>query len=144
MRGRRWGWTVVALVALGAAACSSGSTGAPSATSTGRVPSSRLTATEESLSWFAAVNAKDRDASLAHFAPQARDTADWDDGDVSRWPTFTDVRCTPQGVATTTAATVHCTFVSHGDPSSAGDTFWTIDYRRTSGGPWLITNYGQP
>ena len=82
-------------------------------------------------------------ASLAHFMPQARYRADWLNGDVNQWPTFTNVQCRPQRNATSTAM-VHCTFRSHGDPSSAGDTFWTIDLQRASGGAWLITGYGQP
>jgi hypothetical protein len=101
-----------------------------------------LHSVEESASWFGAVNAKDRTASLAYFIPQDRYLADWTGG-VSHWPTFTNVKCSSTSSASSTAS-VRCTFQSHGDPSSAGDTFWTIDMQRTTGGPWLINSYGQP
>jgi hypothetical protein len=107
------------------------------------MPSSHLTAVEEATSWFEAVNAKDRTASLAYFIPQDRFLADWNGGDVSHWPTFTNVNCISISSASSTAG-VRCTFESRGDPSSAGDTFWSIDMQRASGGPWLITDYGQP
>ena len=139
---RRLQWLGLIAVAIGAVGCSSTS-GAPTTTTLGYVPTSHLTATEESLSWIEAVNAKDRSASLAHFSPQARDQGDWYDGNVSKWPTFTNVKCEPQSRITSTA-TIHCTFKSHGDASSAGDTFWTVDLHRSSGGTWLITGYGQP
>jgi hypothetical protein len=126
------------LAALVVAGCSS----TPSASTVNHMPSSHFTAVEESASWFGAVNAKDRTASLAYFIPQDRYLADWTGG-VSHWPTFTNVKCASISSASSTAS-VRCTFESHGDPSSAGDTFWSIDLQRTSGGPWLINSYGQP
>jgi hypothetical protein len=62
---------------------------------------------------------------------------------VSHWPTFTNVNCISTSPASSTAS-VRCTFKSHGDPTSAGDTFWSIDMQRAPGGTWLITDYGQP
>ncbi len=107
------------------------------------MPNSHMTAVEEAASWFMAVNAKDRTASLAHFAPQARNQADWDGGDASRWASFSNVKCSPISGSTTTAV-VNCTFHSHGgDGSSAGDTFWGVELHRIPGGPWLIVDYGQ-
>jgi hypothetical protein len=131
--------TGFALTALIAAGCSS----TPSASMMNHMPSSNLTAVEESASWFEAVNAKDRTASLAYFIPQDRFLADWNGGDVSHWPTFANVNCRSIS-RTSSTASVRCTFASHGDPSSAGDTFWSIDLQRASGGPWLINSYGQP
>ena len=131
------------MTGLGVAGCSS----VPSAPTVSHVPSSHLTPVEEAASWFGAVNAKDRTASLAYFAPQDRYLADWYGGDVSHWGTFTNVKCSPASSRASSAsltASVRCTFESHGDPSSAGDTFWSIDMQRTFGGPWLITDYGQP
>jgi hypothetical protein len=128
-----------ALTALVAAGCSS----TPSASTVNHMPSRHLTAVEESASWFEAVNAKDRTASLAYFIPQDRHLADWNGGDVSHWPTFTNVNCNSIR-STSSTASVRCTFASHGDPSSAGDTFWSIDMQRAPGGPWLINSYGQP
>jgi hypothetical protein len=131
------------LVVLGAAGCSSG-TSSPPTTTLGVNPNSHLTAVEEATSWFKAINAKNREASLAHYEANTRyNIGDWNYGDVSQWPTFTNVDCKPVS-STTSTATVRCTFRSHGDASSAGDTFWTITYRRASDGPWLITSYGQP
>jgi hypothetical protein len=126
------------------AGCSTTAT-TPTATTVGVEPSSHFTAAQESVSWFKAVNAKDRSASLAHFTPQAaRNQGDWEDGDVSLWPTFTDLHCIGQRRSASTAL-VLCTFESHGDPSSADDTFWHIDLHRSSPGAlWLITAYGQP
>ena len=104
------------------------------------MPSVHLTAVQEAESWFQAVNAKDRDAFLAHFDPSSRRQADWYRGDVSLWA-YTDVRC--NGTSAGSMALVHCTFKSHGDMSSSSDTFWNIELHRTNGGPWLITGYGQ-
>jgi hypothetical protein len=133
----------LAVVVLGAAGCSSGSSSPPT-TTPGDEPNTHLTPVEEATSWFKAIDAKNLEASLAHFEADARYTiGDWNDGDVSRWPTFTNVACTSVS-GTTATATVRCTFRSHGDPSSAGDTFWTITLRRQSAGAWLITGYGQP
>jgi hypothetical protein len=140
---RRLGLVGLALLALAAAGCSSGSASLPTSTTLGGMPNTHLTAVEEAASWFRAVNAKNRTASLAHFAPQARDQGNWDGGDVSQWPTFSNVKCSPISSSSTTA-NVNCTFHSHGgDGSSGGDTFWGVELHRTPGGPWLIVNYGQ-
>ena len=141
LRVRGLGWAGLAVIALGAAGCSSGST-FPSITTPGDKPNSHLTAVQEAGSWFKAINAKDRTASLDHFNPEARYMGDWNGGLTTRWPTFTNVNCTPFR-SSTSSSTVHCTFRSHGDPSSAADTFWNVELHRTVGGPWLITNYGQ-
>ena len=134
---RRLGWAGLAVLALAAAGCSSGSS-SPSTTRLGDRPSSHLTAVQEATSWFKAINAKDRTAWLAHFSSQAQDMADW----TPPWPTFTNVHCKPWRTSASMAV-VTCTFRSHGDPSSAADTFWNVELHRAAGGPWLITNYGQ-
>jgi hypothetical protein len=48
---------------------------------------------QATLSWFAAVNAKDRAAAVAHFVPADEDMMDWGNGDTSTWPAFTRLRC---------------------------------------------------
>ncbi len=129
-------------VTLGVAGCTSSTTVSPTTSTLGVSPTVHLTPVQESESWFKAVNMKDSAASLAHFNPQNRDQADWNNGDVTQWPTFSNVSCSPSQIEATTAI-VHCAFQSHGDPSSANDTFWNVEFHRTPGGPWLITNYGQ-
>ena len=130
------------MLALGPAGCLSNQQAGSTTTALGVMPNVHLTAVQESESWFKALNAHNRAASLAHFAPGHRSMADWNGGDVSQWPTFTNVSCS-MVTGPIARGTVHCTFKSHGDPSSAGDTFWNVEGNRTAGGPWLITNYGQ-
>lgn len=94
------------------------------------------------MSWFNAINQKNLTASLSHFEADTRYMGEWNGDDVLAWPTFTNVQCRPysrQG----NEAVVYCSFNSHKDPSSANDTFWTVELHERSGGPWLITNYGQ-
>ena len=77
----------------------------------------------------------------------------WDEGDVAMWPHFENVKCLriahpPVGLPTTpTNTTVLCTFhvVSSpgGDESAIDDNFWSVSFHRSTGGPWLIDNYGQ-
>jgi len=133
----------VSLIAcvLSAAGCSSGTIAAP-ATTVGNTPTIHLTPTQEAVSWFNTINQKNLTASLSHFQAGARYMGEWSGDDVQVWPTFTNVRCSPyshQG----NEAVVYCSFKSHGDPSSANDTFWSVELHRVSGSSWLITNYGQ-
>jgi hypothetical protein len=89
---RRLAFAGVVLVVLGAAGCSSG-TSSPPTTTLGVNPNSHLTAVEEATSWFKAINAKNREASLAHYEADTRyNIGDWNNGDVSHWATFTNVR----------------------------------------------------
>jgi hypothetical protein len=131
----------LALLALAESGCSSRAS-SPSTTTLGDTPNIHLTAVQEATSWFKAINAKDRTASLDHFNPQSRYMGDWNGGLTAMWPTFTNVDCTPFR-SSATSSTVHCTFISHGDPPSAGDTFWNVELHRAADDPWLITNYGQ-
>jgi hypothetical protein len=107
-------------------------------------PAASLTAVQQSVGWFQAINAKDRSASLAYFTPQARSQGDWDFGDVGQWATFKGVKCRSLAETALTART-YCTFNSFGgDGTTVADKFWSIEWHRASGGPWLITGYGQP
>jgi hypothetical protein len=114
----------------------------------GATSSSSFTPTQEAISWFQAVNRHDLSASLAHFEPAQRHMGDWDRGETPVWGHFENVRCQPAGVQTSTEALVRCTFhfiaSPGGDNSAIGDTFWTVHFHRSSGGLWLIENYGQP
>ena len=109
-------------------------------------PSAFDSPTTATLSWFAAVNHKDRSASLAHFETGSAEIADWGTGP-SSWPTFSAVECKDGTEATsdrTTGARIHCTFresdaPSVGQPSS----WWDVYLRRQQDGRWLIYSYGQ-
>lgn len=129
-------------------ACSTGTVATDSTGTTLPVaPHPGLSAVAEAESWFRAMNAGDIAANLAHFDPSVRSNY----VNVVGWPTFTSVKCggaesilpPSRRQADSSTALVHCTFESHGDPSSANDTFWNIEFRRSADGVWLITNYGQ-
>ncbi len=105
--------------------------------------SSFATPLEATLSWFAAVNAKDRAAADAHFVPVDAPMMDWGNGDTSTWSTFTRLRCKPlsSGAA---SAMVYCSFDESQSPSEGNpDTFWTVSLARQTDGRWLIDSYGQ-
>jgi hypothetical protein len=105
--------------------------------------SSFATPLKATLSWFAAVDAKDSAASVAHFSPADASKMDWGNGDTSTWPTFTRLHCKPlsSGAA---SATVYCSFDESQSPSEGNpDTFWTVWLTHQTGGRWLIDNYGQ-
>ena len=105
--------------------------------------SSFATPLEATVSWFAAVNAKDRAAAVAHFTPAAASMMGWGNGDTSTWSTFTRLRCKPLS-AGAASATVYCSFDESQSPSEGNpDTFWTVWLARQPGGRWLIDNYGQ-
>ena len=98
---------------------------------------------QATLSWFAAVNAKNKAAAVAHFVSAEADMMDWGNGDTSTWSTFTRLRCKPlsQDAA---SATVYCSFHESQSPSEGNpDTFWTVSLARQPDGRWLIDNYGQ-
>jgi hypothetical protein len=105
--------------------------------------SSFATPLEATLSWFAAVNSKDRAAAVAHFVPADASMMDWGNGGTSTWATFTRLRCKPlsSGAA---SATVYCSFDESQSPSEGNpDSFWTVWLTRQTDGHWLIDNYGQ-
>lgn len=97
------------------------------------------------LSWFAAINRKDKAAAIAAFVPSAAEQMNWGNGDTATWPTFTAIKCTQQNQdAATATATVYCTFSESQAPAAGNpDTFWTVYFQRTSDGRWPIDNYGQ-
>ena len=98
---------------------------------------------QATLSWFAAVNAKDKAAAVAHFVPADAGMMNWGNGDTSTWSTFTRLRCKPLS-QDTASATVYCSFDESQSPSEGNpDTFWTVTLTRQPDGRWLIDNYGQ-
>ena len=134
MRSRAPAPVVVALLAVGG--CSSGPGDAGVAVSAFGSP------TAAALSWFAAVNHKDREASLAHFEAGSAVTADWGSGP-SEWPVFSSVQCTDVG-RTASDARVWCHFHESDAPAVGNPvTWWTVDLRRHDDGRWLIYDYGQ-
>lgn len=94
------------------------------------------------LSWFYAVNHKDRAAAIAHFTAFSAGLMDWGGGDTSTWPTFSGLHCRPLSQAAATA-TVYCTFTESQAPATGNpDSFWYVGLQRQWDGRWLITNYG--
>jgi hypothetical protein len=123
-----------------AAGCGSGSSGS-SPRSKGRV-SAFGSPKAAALSWFAAVNQKNREAALAHFEPRAAAMADWSGGP-SAWPTFSSVKCNSDGHSAGQVR-VSCTFAESDAPAVGNpDSFWDVYLRRQPDGRWLIDNYGQ-
>ena len=98
---------------------------------------------QATLSWFFAINHKDKVAAIAHFEPAAAGQMNWGNGNTSTWATFTGLRC-KQVSRTVTTASVYCSFDESQAPSVGNpDSFWTVYLRRQPDGRWLITNYGQ-
>jgi hypothetical protein len=98
---------------------------------------------QATLSWFFAINHKDKAAAIAHFEPAAAGQMNWGNGNTSTWATFTALHCKQTG-RTTTTASVHCTFNESQAPSIGNpDSFWTVYLHRQPDGRWLITGYGQ-
>lgn len=97
---------------------------------------------QATLSWFFAVNHKDKAAAVAHFAPTEAGMMDWGEGDTSTWPTFTALHCR-QLSGSASAAEIYCSFNESQAPSDGQvDNFWTVSLNRRPDGRWLITNYG--
>ena len=98
---------------------------------------------QATLSWFAAVNATDKAAAVAHFVAADAGMMNWGNGDTSTWSTFTPLHCKPLGQEAASAA-VYCSFDESQSPSEGNpDTFWTVWLARQPDGRWLIDNYGQ-
>lgn len=98
---------------------------------------------QATLSWFSAINQKDKAAAVGHFAPAAAYMMAWGGGDTSTWATFSDIHCKLLNL-NGTDATVNCTFVESQAPSVGNpDSFWDIYLVQQPGKRWLITNYGQ-
>ena len=150
MRATR-GVTAAAALIVGActvAGCSSSAGSAassPPSHTTGRANVTALYQSPEqaTLSWFFAINHKDKAAAIAHFEPAAAGQMNWGNGNTSTWSTFTALHC-KQVSRTTTTASVHCTFNESQAPSVGNpDSFWTVYLHRQPDGRWLITGYGQ-
>jgi hypothetical protein len=98
---------------------------------------------QATLSWFFAVNHKDKTAAVAHFTTASAGQMDWGNGDTSTWSTFSALRC-KQVSGSALSAVVYCTFKESAAPSVGNpDSFWTVSLDRQPDGRWLITNYGQ-
>ena len=98
---------------------------------------------QATLSWFFAINHRDKAAAIAHFEPAAANQMNWGNGDTSTWATFAALHC-KQVSRTATTASVYCTFRESQAPSVGNpDSFWTVYLHRQRNGQWLITNYGQ-
>jgi len=98
---------------------------------------------QATLSWFFAINHKDKAAAIAHFTRAAADQMNWGNGDTSTWATFSALQCRQVSRSATTAS-VYCTFNESQAPSVGNpDSFWTVYLHRQPDGRWLITNYGQ-
>lgn len=98
---------------------------------------------QATLSWFYAINHKDKAAAVAHFEPAASYQMNWGNGDTSMWPTFSALHCKPVTQSATTAS-VSCTFSESEAPSvGSPDSFWAVELQRQSDGRWLISTYGQ-
>lgn len=97
---------------------------------------------QATMSWFYAINHKDRAAAVAHFAPAAAAMmADWYGGPAA-YPTFSELRCRQLSSSASTAS-VLCTFKEvHAEPGVQVDNFWTVELQRQADARWLITNYG--
>jgi hypothetical protein len=98
---------------------------------------------QATLSWFYAINHKDKADAVAHFTRAAAGQMNWGNGDTSAWPAFSALRCTPasRGAA---AASVYCTFKESQAPAVGNpDSFWTVYLQRRPDGRWLIDSYGQ-
>lgn len=107
-----------------------------------------------SLSWFFAINHRDRAGVLAHFE-RARGHGTWENGDQSywasgglwRWPTFSALHCEQVSRAATTAS-VRCTFKESqvqlpGQPQPT-ISWMSVYLHQQPDGRWLITDFGQP
>lgn len=98
---------------------------------------------QATVSWFYAINHKDKADAVAHFTRAAAGQMNWGNGDTSTWPVFSNLRCKPASRGARNAS-VYCTFSESQAPAEGNpDSFWTVYLQRQPGGRWLIDNYGQ-
>jgi hypothetical protein len=64
---------------------------------------------QATLSWFAAINHKDKAGAAAHLEPAAAGQMNWGNGDTSTWPAFSALHC-KQATSSAAIASVYCTF----------------------------------
>ena len=128
-------WGAVVAAAVTVAGCGSPQSSNAAVASLYRSPE------QATLSWFYAINHKDKADAVAHFTRAAAGQMDW--GDTSTWSTFSALRCRPTSLGAVTAS-VYCTFSEPQTPAVGNpDSFWTIHLQRQPDGRWLIDNYGQ-
>jgi hypothetical protein len=144
----RWAAAVAAgAVAVAAGAVAVAGCGAPSGPNA--TPGSNaspaavyLSPVKATVSWFYAVNHKDKADAVAHFTRAAAGQMDWGFGDTSKWPTFSALHCQLASQASRTAS-VRCTFVESQAPAVGNpDSFWTVFLTRRHE-RWFINSYGQ-
>ena len=142
-----------ALIACAAAVCGCGSSQGSKVSATAASPtperadlgaaSAYQSPVQATLSWFYAINHKDKAAAVAHFEPAEARQMDWGNGDPSMWATFSALHCKLTSQSATTAG-VYCPFSESQAPSVGNpDSFWTVGLQRQPDGRWLIYSYGQ-
>jgi hypothetical protein len=124
----------VAVGAVALAGCSSSPAPAPGAVY--QAPE------QATVSWFYAINHKDKNDAVAHFTRAAAGQMNWGFGDTSKWPTFSALHCKLASQASRTAS-VRCTFVESRAPAAGNpDSIWTV-YLTRRHERWFINSYGQ-
>jgi hypothetical protein len=99
-------------------------------------------AEQATVSWFYAINHKDKADTVAHLTRAAEQQAGWGAIPTSKWSTFSALHCKLVSQASRTAS-VRCTFAESPSPSEGNpDTFWTVYLTRVHH-RWLINSYGQ-
>ena len=136
-------WPALLSFSCGAVAAGCGWAGAAGGADPGAVSQAPGTPAQAALSWFRAIDAKDRQLVLAAFAPGNASGTSWHAWSPEAWPTFSAVRCKGES-QTPTRATVRCVFSESRAPSVGNPVgFWSVSFVRVRQGRWLIVNYGQ-
>jgi hypothetical protein len=105
--------------------------------------SSSQTPTQDAIAWFNAIDANNVRAARSLFEPSQRGQIRWMNQPATDQSKFTDVRCRRTALRTNTAS-VLCTFKESSSPTEGQpDTWWSVEFRRSSNSGWLIDNYGQ-
>jgi hypothetical protein len=100
---------------------------------------------QATLSWFSAINHRDKTAVVDHLTRAAAHRTGWGSVATSAWSTFSALHCKPAIRQSATSASVYCAFKESQSPSEGNpDSFWTVYLHRQPDGRWLITDYGQP
>jgi hypothetical protein len=130
-------WLVAAVVAGGIAAAGCAASPDPAPGALYRSPE------QATVSWFYAINHKDKAATVAHLTRAAEEQTGWGAIATSKWSTFTALHCKLASQASRTAS-VRCTFTESQSPAEGNpDSFWTVYLTRVHG-RWLVNSYGQP
>lgn len=130
---------VMAIVASGLilSACGSGSATNAASSSDSAAPK------QVAIAWFNAINSNNVRVADRLFEPRAVVQISWMKEPASDQSKFTDIHC-KQTVLTAKRAAVLCTFAESASPTEGNpDTFWSIEFSRSSKSGWLIDNYGQ-